>query len=103
MIVHLGGLIVRKGCGEFRPVRDGEAFWPVCERAPVGDGEIDLTFMRLPCTRALLTFTCEWNGIYCSQHSFQGSCLSSDLTGPRTSPGAKSACRRMGCRVSQFR
>ena len=24
MIVHLGGLIVRKGCGEFRPVRDGE-------------------------------------------------------------------------------
>jgi len=78
MIVHLGGLIVRKGCGEFRPVRDGEAFWPVCERAPVGDGEIDLTFMRLPCTRAL-------------------------LTGPRTSPGAKSACRRMGCRVSQFR
>ena len=24
MIVRLGGLIVRKGCGEFRPVRDGE-------------------------------------------------------------------------------
>jgi len=51
MIVRLGGLIVRKGCGEFRPVRAGEAIWPVCERAPVGDGEINLTFMRLPCWR----------------------------------------------------
>ena len=48
MIVRLGGLIVRKGCGEFRPVRAGEAIWPVCEAAPVEDGEIDLTFMRLP-------------------------------------------------------
>ena len=27
----------------------GRAIWPVCEAAPVGDGEIDLTFMRLPC------------------------------------------------------
>jgi len=49
MIVRPGGLIVRKGCGEFRPVRDGEALWPVCEAAPVGDGGVNLTFMRLPC------------------------------------------------------
>jgi len=35
--------------GDFdRSLRDGEAIWPVCERAPVGDGEINLTFMRLP-------------------------------------------------------
>ena len=34
-----------------RSLRDGEAIWPVCERAPVGDGEINLTFMRLPCWR----------------------------------------------------
>jgi len=32
-----------------RSLRDGEAIWPVCEAAPVGDGQINLTFMRLPC------------------------------------------------------
>ena len=33
-----------------RSLRAGGALWPVCEAAPVGDGEINLTFMRLPCS-----------------------------------------------------
>jgi len=50
MIVRPGGLIVRKGCGNFvRRLREVNALG---RAAPVGDGEINLTFMRLPCRMA---------------------------------------------------